>query len=147
MINYFMHSPIAQLVEHSAVNRVVTGSSPVRGAIFFLVGLGEIPKWLKGTLCYGVRLRKRCEGSNPSLSAISLRMCRPRADFFVSGTRCAWIARNKVTNETRNWWALKLEYLRLGRCSGPKMDAVTGVSPVRRAQVAENGRCNRRISG
>ena len=26
-------SLIAQLVEHSAVNRVVTGSSPVRGAI------------------------------------------------------------------------------------------------------------------
>ena len=27
-------SLIAQLVEHTAVNRVVTGSSPVRGAIF-----------------------------------------------------------------------------------------------------------------
>src|SRR5690606_34673521 len=28
-----IHSLIAQLVEHSAVNRVVTGSSPVRGAM------------------------------------------------------------------------------------------------------------------
>jgi hypothetical protein len=50
MINYNKYSLIAQLVEHSAVNRVVTGSSPVRGAIF-LFELGEIPKWLKGTLC------------------------------------------------------------------------------------------------
>ena len=30
------YSLIAQLVEHSTVNRVVTGSSPVRGAIYFL---------------------------------------------------------------------------------------------------------------
>ena len=29
------YSLIAQLVEHSTVNRVVTGSSPVRGAILF----------------------------------------------------------------------------------------------------------------
>ena len=29
----FEYSLIAQLVEHSTVNRVVTGSSPVRGAI------------------------------------------------------------------------------------------------------------------
>ena len=28
------HSPIAQLVEHSTVNRMVAGSSPARGAIF-----------------------------------------------------------------------------------------------------------------
>ena len=29
------HSPIAQLVEQLTVNQLVTGSSPVRGAIFF----------------------------------------------------------------------------------------------------------------
>ena len=52
MINYYLSaltfrcSLIAQLVEHSTVNRVVTGSSPVRGASY-----GEVPKWLKGTLC------------------------------------------------------------------------------------------------
>ena len=28
------HSPIAQLVEHSTVNRIVAGSSPARGAKF-----------------------------------------------------------------------------------------------------------------
>jgi hypothetical protein len=31
--DYDLYSLIAQLVEHSTVNRVVTGSSPVRGAI------------------------------------------------------------------------------------------------------------------
>ena len=35
-------SPIAQLVEHSTVNRVVTGSSPVRGATS-----GEVSEWSK----------------------------------------------------------------------------------------------------
>jgi hypothetical protein len=37
------YSLIAQLVEHSTVNRVVTGSSPVRGAIF----QGPLVKWLR----------------------------------------------------------------------------------------------------
>ena len=31
-----MRSPVAQLVEHSAVNRMVAGSSPAWGAIYFL---------------------------------------------------------------------------------------------------------------
>ena len=35
------HSLIAQLVEHSTVNRVVTGSSPVRGAIWRGVRAGR----------------------------------------------------------------------------------------------------------
>ena len=39
---YIPHSSIAQSVERSAVNRVVTGSSPVRGAI-----LERCPSWSK----------------------------------------------------------------------------------------------------
>jgi hypothetical protein len=41
----FELSLIAQLVEHSTVNRVVTGSSPVRGA------MGRYPSGYKGLLC------------------------------------------------------------------------------------------------
>jgi hypothetical protein len=37
------YSLIAQLVEHSTVNRVVTGSSPVRGAIY-----GEVSELAEG---------------------------------------------------------------------------------------------------
>ena len=32
----FLYSSLAQLVEHTAVNRVVVGSSPTGGAIFYL---------------------------------------------------------------------------------------------------------------
>ncbi len=38
-----VYSLIAQLVEHSTVNRVVTGSSPVRGAIY-----GEVSELAEG---------------------------------------------------------------------------------------------------
>ena len=33
LVSLLQYSLIAQLVEHSTVNRVVTGSSPVRGAM------------------------------------------------------------------------------------------------------------------
>ena len=36
-----LYSSIAQLVEHAAVNRRVVGSSPTRGATFFLAALAE----------------------------------------------------------------------------------------------------------
>ena len=63
-----MHcSLIAQLVEHSTVNRVVTGSSPVRGAI-----MERCPSWPKEHDWKACRRHKRLEGSNPSLSAISI---------------------------------------------------------------------------
>ena len=56
-------SLIAQLVEHSTVNRVVTGSSPVRGA------MERCPSWPKEHDWKSCRRQKRLEGSNPSLSA------------------------------------------------------------------------------
>ena len=59
-----VYSLIAQLVEHSTVNRVVTGSSPVRGAIWR--GVRVWPKEHDWKSC---RRHKRLEGSNPSLSA------------------------------------------------------------------------------
>jgi hypothetical protein len=63
-----MHcSLIAQLVEHSTVNRVVAGSSPARGAIY-----GELSEWPKEHDWKSCRRHKRLEGSNPSLSAIKL---------------------------------------------------------------------------
>jgi hypothetical protein len=62
MINYFMSlSLIAQLVEHSAVNRVVTGSSPVRGA------MERYPRGRRGRFAKALGCYSR-EGSNPSLS-------------------------------------------------------------------------------
>ncbi len=36
LVSRSIHSSIAQLVEQSAVNRSVVGSSPTRGAIFYL---------------------------------------------------------------------------------------------------------------
>ena len=39
------YSLIAQLVEHSTVNRVVTGSSPVRGAICSHSSVGRVHPW------------------------------------------------------------------------------------------------------
>ena len=65
------YSLIAQLVEHSTVNRVVTGSSPVRGAI-----MERCPSWPKEHDWKSCRRQKRLEGSNPSLSA-SLVLLRP----------------------------------------------------------------------
>ena len=43
--NHCFHSLIAQLVEHSTVNRVVTGSSPVRGAICSHSSVGRVHPW------------------------------------------------------------------------------------------------------
>jgi hypothetical protein len=60
------YSLIAQLVEHSTVNRVVTGSSPVRGA------MERCPSWPKEHDWKSCRRHKRLEGSNPSLSATQL---------------------------------------------------------------------------
>jgi hypothetical protein len=40
----FEHSLIAQLVEHSTVNRVVAGSSPARGACFHS-SVGRVHPW------------------------------------------------------------------------------------------------------
>jgi hypothetical protein len=39
-----LHSSIAQLVEHSAVNRVVVGSSPTRGANLYILQTGFLRK-------------------------------------------------------------------------------------------------------
>ncbi len=69
MINYILHSLIAQLVEHSAVNRVVAGSSPARGAIlpstpaptFIRVMTHPSQQWMLGCgICY---LRYRWRGT------------------------------------------------------------------------------------
>ena len=51
------HSPIAQLVEPTAVNRLVAGSSPARGAIFLT------PWWNSRHAAFRVQCRKayRCE--------------------------------------------------------------------------------------
>ena len=56
------YSLIAQLVEHSTVNRVVTGSSPVRGATY-----GEVSELAEEHDWKSCRRQKRLEGSNLSL--------------------------------------------------------------------------------
>src|SRR5580698_4696423 len=48
------HSPIAQLVEHSTVNRMVAGSSPARGASVF----NELPAKTATSIVANHRVRK-----------------------------------------------------------------------------------------
>src|SRR3954451_5454660 len=57
----------SSVVELSAVNRSVVGSNPTCGAILFF---GEVLKRLKRRPWKGRRSGNRCEGSNPSFSAI-----------------------------------------------------------------------------
>ena len=96
----FVHSSVAQSVEHLTVNQGVTGSSPVRGAIFKnLIGISwGIAKSVKAR-----DFDSRTVGSSPAAPAIdSLAQSVEHLTFNqrVPGSSPGWITITRLTSST-----------------------------------------------
>jgi hypothetical protein len=86
-------SPIAQLVEHSTVNRIVAGSSPARGASTFSTDVLALAPLSRGFCVVGPQ---RSKGRSATASA------RRRGAF--EGRAASW-PRTASKPRSRLWWS------------------------------------------